>query len=100
MMTKEARETKALRQAYEWLRDRNGTGVFETNAQVLVAAGERAPFMRATWNSLRDRGGVKIDDKRVTILPGFNARVTPVRYAPEHVPANDGHKVERKPTDE
>ncbi|RWP64892.1 hypothetical protein [Mesorhizobium sp.] len=39
--------------ALKWLRNRNGDGVFDRN-QVLVAAGERAPIMRSTWNKLAD----------------------------------------------
>ncbi|TIU94521.1 MAG: hypothetical protein E5W09_22905 [Mesorhizobium sp.] len=39
--------------ALKWLRNRNGDGVFDSN-QVLVAAGERAPIMRSTWNKLAD----------------------------------------------
>ncbi|TIL30011.1 hypothetical protein [Mesorhizobium sp.] len=38
--------------ALKWLRNRNGDGVFDRN-QVLVAGGERAPVMRATWNKLQ-----------------------------------------------
>ncbi len=37
--------------ALKWLRNRNGDGVFD-RTQVLVAAGDRAPVMRATWNKL------------------------------------------------
>ncbi|RWO90901.1 hypothetical protein [Mesorhizobium sp.] len=37
--------------ALKWLRNRNGDGVFDRN-HVLVAGGERAPVMRATWNKL------------------------------------------------
>ena len=45
--------------ALKWLRNRNGDGVFEVNNQVLVAAGERAPVMRATWNRLEALGYVE-----------------------------------------
>ncbi|RUU29738.1 hypothetical protein [Mesorhizobium sp. M6A.T.Ce.TU.016.01.1.1] len=38
--------------ALKWLRNRNGDGVFDRN-QVLVAACERAPVMRSTWNKLQ-----------------------------------------------
>jgi len=38
--------------ALKWLINRGGTGVFEKNRQVLIAAGERAPVMRSTWNKL------------------------------------------------
>lgn len=45
--------------ALKWLRNRNGDGVFERNSQVLVAAGERAPVMRSTWNRLAGLGLVE-----------------------------------------
>jgi hypothetical protein len=51
--------TKAQRRALEWLAKRNGDGIFDVHG-VLVAAGERAPFMRSTWNKLRDAGLVEI----------------------------------------
>lgn len=51
--------TKAQRDALKWLDERNGDGVFERNNQVLIAAGERAPFARSTWNALRDLGLVE-----------------------------------------
>jgi hypothetical protein len=47
--------TKAQQAALEWLKEHNGTGVFDKTG-VLLAAGERAPFMRSTWNALRDAG--------------------------------------------
>ena len=50
--------TDAQNQALKWLRDRNGDGLFDRNG-VLVAAGETAPFMRSTWNALRDLGLVE-----------------------------------------
>lgn len=63
--------TKAQEEALRWLRERNGTGVFEKpGASVLVAAGERAPTMRGTWNALRDLGHVTIDGRRVTLRTG------------------------------
>ena len=63
------RVTKAQARALEWLRARNGTGVWEKpGATVLIAAGERAPFMRSTWNALRDAGLISIVGRRVTII--------------------------------
>ena len=60
--------TKAQEEALRWLRERNGTGVFEMPwASVLVAAGERAPIMRVTWNALHDLGHVTIEGWRVTM---------------------------------
>lgn len=46
--------TGAQKKALEWLRERNGDGVFERNRQVLIAAGERASFTRSTWNALAE----------------------------------------------
>ncbi len=51
--------TKAQTAALEWLKAHNGTGVFDKHG-VLLAAGESAPFMRSTWNALRDTGHVDI----------------------------------------
>lgn len=42
-----------------WLRNRNADGVFDKRG-VLVAAGERAPVMRATWNKLDAAGHVEL----------------------------------------
>jgi hypothetical protein len=50
--------TTAQRDALEWLRKRNGDGVFDRNG-VLLAAGETAPVTRSTWNALRDAGLVE-----------------------------------------
>lgn len=50
--------TNSQKQALKWLHDRNGDGLFDKNG-VLVAGGETAPFMRSTWNSLRDLGHVE-----------------------------------------
>lgn len=44
--------------ALEWLRKHGGDGVFDNNG-VLVAQGVSAPFMRSTWNKLRDAGKVE-----------------------------------------
>jgi hypothetical protein len=51
--------TRAQRAALDWLRRHTGEGGFDKNG-VLLAAGEPAPFMRATWNALRDLGLVDI----------------------------------------
>lgn len=50
--------TAAQREALLWLRAHNGEGVID-RCGVLVAAGETAPFMRSTWNALRDAGHVE-----------------------------------------
>lgn len=60
--------TKAQEQALKWLREHNGDGLFD-RCGVLVAAGERAPVMRATWNKLRDAGLIEFyNKKRVRIV--------------------------------
>jgi hypothetical protein len=51
--------TQSQADALKWLRDHNGTGVFNKNG-VLLAAGELAPFMRSTWNALSKAGMVDI----------------------------------------
>lgn len=50
--------TGAQKDALDWLRKHGGDGIFDRNG-VLLAAGESAPFMRATWNALRDAGLVE-----------------------------------------
>lgn len=50
--------TSAQLSALKWLRNRNGDGVFDRH-QVLTAAGERAPVMRATWTKLEHAGLVE-----------------------------------------
>lgn len=66
--------TTAEHAALVWLNKRNGSGVFgiskkgvDSSSNVLLAAGDRAPVMRGTWNALRDKGMVKIEAKRVTV---------------------------------
>jgi len=54
--------------ALRWLKCHNGDGGFDKNG-VLIAAGEKAPFMRSTWNVLAQRGLVEIyDKKRLRVL--------------------------------
>lgn len=55
-------------EALKWLREHNGTGVFDKHG-VLLAAGESGPFMRSTWNALRDMGRITIAGRRATICP-------------------------------
>lgn len=50
--------TKAQKEALAWLSAHNGDGLFDRKG-VLLAAGESAPFMRSTWNALRDLGLVE-----------------------------------------
>lgn len=57
-MTEKFPRTKSESEALRWLLERHGDGVFDLNG-VLLAAGERAPFRRKTWNSLRDLGLVE-----------------------------------------
>ena len=45
-------------EALEWLTKRGGDAVFDKNG-VALAQGELAPFMRATWNKLRDAGKIE-----------------------------------------
>lgn len=61
--------TEAQRSALLWLRNRNGDGVFDRNG-VLVAGGERAPYMRSTWNRLEALGLIE------RYLAGKRLRVT------------------------
>ncbi len=60
--------TKAQLSALKWLRNRNGDGVFDKH-QVLMAAGESAPVMRATWNALERCGLVEfhLNRRRVRV---------------------------------
>lgn len=52
-------------EAVKWLQERNGTGVFaEKNHTVLIAAGERAPFMRATWTKAVAQGFAELGEPR------------------------------------
>lgn len=61
--------TDSQRSALRWLEERGGTGVWEKPQNtVLVAAGERAPHQRSTWNSLRDKGYIRISTSRVRCL--------------------------------
>lgn len=50
--------TPSQRDALDWLKKHNGDGCFDKNG-VVLAAGESAPFMRSTWNGLRDLGLVE-----------------------------------------
>lgn len=52
--------------ALRWLKERGGTGVFDKKG-ALLAAGERAPVMRSTWNKLRDAKKIIIEGKRVRV---------------------------------
>lgn len=45
----------AHKTALIWLHERSGDGIFDKHG-VVLAAGERAPFMRSTWNLLRNSG--------------------------------------------
>jgi hypothetical protein len=50
--------TNAQQLAFRWLRERGGDGCFDKHG-VVFARGESAPFMRSTWNLLRDIGLVE-----------------------------------------
>jgi len=55
--------------ALKWLRNRNADGVFERNNSVVLAAGDRAPVMRSTWNKLAEAGLVEfyLERRRVRV---------------------------------
>ena len=66
--------TRSMKAALLWLKNRNGTGVFERNGHTLVAAGERAPIMRATWLRLMEKGWIEtLERRRVTVTEKGNA---------------------------
>jgi len=49
-------------------------GIETTTRPVLLAAGERAPFMRATWNELSRLGYIEFYGKRrARLVPGHGA---------------------------
>jgi hypothetical protein len=50
--------TKSQKDALTWLREHSGDGCLDRHG-VVLAAGELAPFMRSTWNALRDLGLVE-----------------------------------------
>lgn len=50
--------TDAQAAALKWLTDRGGDGIFDRTG-VLLAAGERAPHERKTWNQLGTMGLVE-----------------------------------------
>lgn len=50
--------TKNQTKALEWLREHGGDAAIDRNG-VVLGAGETAPFMRSTWNDLRDAGHVE-----------------------------------------
>lgn len=61
--------TDAQKKALKWLQEHNGDGVFDKN-NVLVAAGEKAPVMRMTWNALKDLGHVEfyLNNRRLRVI--------------------------------
>ena len=73
--------TESQLAALKWLRNRNGDGCFD-KTRVLVAAGERAPVMRSTWNNLQTLGLVEknMGRKRLRVTAaGLSADVSTVR---------------------
>lgn len=61
--------TKAQKEALKWLTEHNGDGCFDRYG-TLIAAGEKAPVMRSTWNALRDAGLVEFyghNNKRLRV---------------------------------
>ncbi|TAK50257.1 MAG: hypothetical protein EPO23_03360 [Xanthobacteraceae bacterium] len=53
-----SKQTAPVAQALDWLRRHGADGMFDKNG-VLLASGDLAPFMRSTWNALRDLGLVE-----------------------------------------
>ena len=73
--------TESQLAALKWLRNRNGDGCFD-KTRVLVAAGERAPVMRSTWNKLRSLGLVEeyMGRKRIRVTAtGLSTDVSKVK---------------------
>jgi hypothetical protein len=55
--------SRAQSDALKWLRDHGGDGCFDHNG-IVLAGGETAPVMRATWNALRDLGLIEFYNPR------------------------------------
>lgn len=66
--------TIAQKAALKWLINRYSDGVFDKN-QVLTAAGERAPVMRATWTNLERAGLVEryLNNRRLKVTDAGHA---------------------------
>ncbi len=77
--------TPAHRAALRWLANRGETGVFNKNG-VLLAQGDLAPVMRATWNALRNGNWITIDGRRVTMTNDGRSWATANRDHPESQP--------------
>ncbi len=69
--------SKSQKAALVWLFEHNGDGGFGvTNFGGLIAGGEVGPFMRSTWNGLRNVHLVEYYDKRrVRLTPMARATV-------------------------
>ncbi|XCG51143.1 hypothetical protein ABVK50_11995 [Mesorhizobium sp. WSM2240] len=69
----------ALRDALKWLAERGGDGVFaDSSHQVLYACGDKAPFMRSTWNKLSQLGRVEFyGNRRCRVIPSQPERTVP-----------------------
>ena len=66
--------SKSMTDAVKWLRDHGGDGVFaDKSHQTLYAMGEKAPFMRLTWNQLAAIGAVEFYGNRRCRIAGGNA---------------------------
>ncbi|MFG1319864.1 hypothetical protein [Xanthobacter autotrophicus] len=68
--------TGAQSAALAWLDRHTGDGLFDLNG-VFVAAGERAPVTRATWNALRDAGCVEFYKPNNMVRGRGRMRITP-----------------------
>lgn len=55
--------TKAQKECLLWIKNHNSDGMFGKDG-IFVAAGERAPFMRSTFNALCKLGICEIYNKK------------------------------------
>lgn len=80
--------TNAQKSALLWLRNRNGDGVFD-RYQVLVAGGERAPYMRSTWSRLESLGFVEryLNGRRLKVTDA--GRALDLRGVSENAPCDE-----------
>lgn len=88
--------TKSQKSALLWLKNRNGDGVFDRNG-VLNASGERAPYMRGTWNKLRDAGLAEfyLDNRRLRLTEAGKA--ADLRGVSENSPCDEEDNTNTNP---
>lgn len=80
--------TSSQKSALLWLRNRNGDGVFDRNG-VFVAGGERAPYMRSTWNKLEADGAVEFYLNRRRLRVTDAGKAVDLRQVRENEPCDD-----------